>query len=169
MDETLFTLGTVTGVHGLRGYLKVQSHADSPSIFEPGRSLFVKDDGSRGDGTWYEIKEAAPYKKGIRLLFIGVDRNSAEKLVGKDLLVFRESLPALEEDTYYWSDLISLDVTDVNRGYLGRITSVFPTGSNDVLVVQGDCGEILVPALAAVVQDVDVKTKKMSVKLPEGL
>ena len=105
----------------------------------------------------------------MRILFKGADRNLAETLVGKDLLAPRENLPDLGEDTYYWQDLMGLEVMDLNRGSIGRIKSIFPTGSNDVLVVQGGDGETLVPVLETVIKDVDLDANRMTVDLPEGL
>ncbi len=82
----------------------------------------------------------------------------------------RECLPELEEeDTYYWVDLIGLSVFAVCGEYLGRIHSIFPTGSNDVFVVKDENREILVPALASVVVDVDLEGRTVRVDLPEGL
>ena len=88
MNQALFTLGKVTGVHGLKGHVKVLSHADSPSVFKPGFSLFVR--GEDVEGVWYEIEDASPYKKGMRILFKGADRNLAESLVGKVMEVLIE-------------------------------------------------------------------------------
>jgi 16S rRNA processing protein RimM len=53
--------------------------------------------------------------------------------------------------------------------YLGLITSIFATGSNDVYVVKDDKQEVLIPALESVVLDIDLELKRMRVDLPEGL
>ena len=64
---------------------------------------------------------------------------------------------------------MGLEVMDLKRGSMGRIKSIFPTGSNDVLVVQGGDGETLVPVLETVIKDVDLDANRMTVDLPEGL
>ena len=51
----------------------------------------------------------------------------------------------------------------------GRVSDILETGSNDVYIVSGDGGEILIPALADVVQDIDLERGVMVVSLPEGL
>lgn len=181
--KSLFVIGQITGVHGLKGYVKVRSFADSSEIFAPGRSVLlgisqensseshVRDGHEMAEqqGQWYEIERVNPHKKGLIIMFGGVDRSTAETLVGQMIFMPREALPELEEDTYYWEDLIGLKVNDIQSGYLGVIDHVMSTGSNDVFVVKGVQGEILVPALAWVVLSVDLDRQEMTVDLPEGL
>lgn len=178
----LFTIGRVTGIHGLKGYLKVQSFAESISVFKAGMKLHVRSPGEK-TGVWHEIVNASPYKKGLRLLLKDVDINDASDLVGKELLALRENFynsksdsncganseSGLEEDTYFWEDLIGLSVVDLREGYLGRIDSVMVTGSNDVFVVKGGKREVLVPGLKSVVLAVDMDKNEMKIDLPEGL
>jgi 16S rRNA processing protein RimM len=85
------------------------------------------------------------------------------------LFIPETELPELDEDTYYWFELIGIEVYTTEDEYLGRIESVFPTGSNDVYVVKDRQKEILVPALDSVVIDIDLEHKRMRVDLPEGL
>lgn len=160
-------IGQITGVHGLKGYLKVRSHAQSHNPFVPGVSLFVGTGEDRGE--WYTLVKASPHKKGLLLMLEGVDVDVAQTLVGCDIFIPEESLPELEEDTYYWKDLIGMTVTDIHQGDLGTIEHVMPTGSNDVFVVTGGEREVLVPHLAHVVLCVDLETRTMTIDLPEGL
>jgi 16S rRNA processing protein RimM len=101
------------------------------------------------------------------------DRNAAEALVGASLFIERGLLPDLEEDTYYWFELIGLSVVDAQGEPLGVVEAVLPTGSNDVYVVKDHsrhpAGERLIPALASVVLEVDLANGVMRVELPEGL
>ena len=164
----LLTIGHVTGVHGLKGYLKVRSHAATHDPFYPGARLFLGTAGE-GPGEWYTVVKASSHKKGLLVLLTDVDVNVAETLVGRDILIPEESLPDLEADTYYWKDLIGMTVTDIHQGELGTIGHVMPTGSNDVFVVTGGKREVLVPHLAHVVLSVDVENRAMLIDLPEGL
>jgi 16S rRNA processing protein RimM len=77
-------------------------------------------------------------------------------------------LEDLTEGEYYWRDIIGLDVYTQDGKRLGRIESVFPTGSNDVYVCKGE-REILIPAIADVIQGIDLDKNIMTVKLLEGL
>lgn len=82
----------------------------------------------------------------------------------------KKSQEELGEDTYYIVDLIGINVYSENDEYLGTIEDVFPTGSNDVYVVKDNLGkQILVPAIAEVVKEVELKNKKMVIKIIPGL
>ena len=161
-----FTIGKVTGIHGLNGNLKVWSFADSVNTFCPGRSVLLKAEEELGEK--FTILQALPHKKGIILSLEGVDnRNLAEDLVGKEILIDRDQLPEPEEDTWYWQDLLGLDVIDHQKGFLGKITNIFPTGANDVLVVTDKDLETLVPMHKNFVESVDLEKKTLQTKLPE--
>ncbi|SMC88103.1 16S rRNA processing protein RimM [Desulfocicer vacuolatum DSM 3385] len=168
MDKAdLLIMGHVTGVHGLKGYIKVKSHAASSNTFDSGVRIFVGPSVSRGK--WHTIVKTASHKKGLRMLLADVDINAAQTLVGMDIFIPRADLPDLDDDTYYWNDLIGMTVNDINQGVLGTIEHVMATGSNDVFVVTGGTREVLVPSLAHVVLSVDLESRTMTVDLPEGL
>ena len=85
------------------------------------------------------------------------------------MCIEKATLPEAEQDTYYWHQIIGLDVFTVDGRRLGQVTAILPTGSNDVYVVREGKKEILIPALESVVVDVDLTAKALRVDLPEGL
>ncbi|WP_299977184.1 ribosome maturation factor RimM [Desulfobacula sp.] len=163
---TSFTIGRVTGVHGLDGILKVWSFAESIDTFCPGKNVLLKSE--KGLGKSYVILKALAHKKGILLSLDGVDnRNLAEDLIGKEILIDRDQLPEPAEDTWYWQDLLGLDVVDHQKGFIGKITDIFPTGANDVLVVTDNGRETLIPMHKHFVKSVDIEKKTVRTTLPE--
>ena len=83
--------------------------------------------------------------KGLAVLLPGFeDREQAASLVGTQIFVRRDQLPATAKDEYYWSDLEGLEVITTSGQSLGRVAKLMETGANDVLVVRGD-RERLVP------------------------
>jgi len=84
-------------------------------------------------------------------------------------LLPRNCLQELEEDEYYWHDIIGLNVFSEDGRYLGTIRSIFPTGSNDVYVCQNDDEEILIPAIADVIARIDLAERRMIIRLLKGL
>lgn len=163
-----FSIGKIVGVHGLKGTLRVNSYAESPSIFQADSLILLRNDD--GLEKRYPICWAKPHTRGVLLALEGIDNcDRAALLVGFELFIEKILLPELEEGTYYWSDIIGLDVYDTQDAYLGRVASILPTGSNDVYVVQNKDDEILVPALESVVSDIDLAAGRMTVELPEGL
>ncbi len=161
-------MGQIVGVHGIKGNCKIRSYAESLSVFQSDSVVIVTT--SDGRQKPYEINWAKPHAKAALISFKGVDtRDQAEALIGCELFIEKSRLPDPEEGSYYWFDLIGLDVFDDDQKYLGRLESIIQTGSNDVYVVKEDGTEILIPALESVVQKIDLKNRRMQVDLPEGL
>ncbi len=161
-------MGKIVGVHGIGGTVKVQSYAESEAFFVHGRKLRASH--QNAPDRILSIERVRAHKRVVLIDFDSIeDRDAAEALVGVELSVDRGELPELEDDTYYWSDLIGLSVFAVDDTYLGRVVEIIQTGSNDVYVVRGGAREILIPALADVITTVDIRNKTMRVALPDGL
>lgn len=161
-------IGEIVGIHGIKGTNKLRSYAESLSIFSPGSSILVRD--RRGREAIYEIHWVKPHTGTPLILFKGIaNRDQAKKLIGAELFIPQSDLPELDEDTYYWHDLIGIGVYTTIGEFLGRIESIIETGSNDVYVVKDNEKEVLIPALETVVLDIDLAHKRMKVDLPEGL
>ncbi len=165
-NDNLLTIGKVTGLHGLGGNLKVWSFAESLDTFAPGRQVWLKSEDEE-KGCAYTILKSSARKKGVLINLENVDNpDLAQALVGKEILINKDQLPALEEDTWYWQDLYGLTVIDKARGELGTIERIFPTGANDVLVVGKK--KILIPMNKHFVTSVDMDGGIVMTSLPEG-
>jgi 16S rRNA processing protein RimM len=165
----LLLIGKISGIHGMKGNLKVTSYAQSFSDFAPGSRLAVNDVNGRSQK--YTISWIKPHNRVFLLSFTEIsDRITAEALVGAELFIERQALDPPEAGTYYWADLIGLSVyTTSTRSFLGRLEAIIPTAANDVYVVKDGQKETLVPALASVVTGIDLQEKIMQVDLPDGL
>jgi len=92
-----------------------------------------------------KIVDGRKQGKGIAAVLPGFEnREQAATLVGTQIFVRREQLPATEKDEYYWSDLEGLEVKTTKGELLGRVERLMETGANDVLVIRGN-REHLVP------------------------
>ena len=97
-------------------------------------------------------------------------REDARALTGRLLTVAREDAAPLGPGEFYTFDIIGLHVFDMEGAELGVVENVLRTGSNDVYQARGKDGkELLIPALKAVVKEIDVKGGRMTVELPEVL
>jgi 16S rRNA processing protein RimM len=167
-DQRYILIGRIVGVHGMRGNLKLRSYAQSWELFAADRLIIAVC--ADGRETVYTINGAKPQGRTILLSLKGVtSRSQAHSLAGCDVFIDKKMLPELEEDTYYWFDLIGVDVYSVEGEYIGRLESIFETGSNDVYVVTHKGKERLIPALKSVVMAVDLQARRIQVNLPEGL
>ncbi len=151
-------IGQIVGVHGIKGNCKFRSYAESLSVFQSDGVVLVAT--SDGRQKHYEINWVKPHAKTALISLKGVDtRDQAEALIGCELFIEKSRLPDPEEGSYYWFDLIGLEVFDIDQKYLGRLESIIETGSTDVYVVKEGDMEILIPALESVVQNIDLKKK----------
>ena len=150
-----------TGVHG---ELQVEIMSDVPDRFSVGMAVLL-------DGAERQIQRASAVHKGrINLKLEGIsDRDQAEGFRDKLLTIPMEAAPELPEGTFYHYQIIDMEVLTPGGDRIGSIVDVLPVGDNDVYVVRGDGGEVLVPGLEDVVLEVDTEKKRMIVVLPDGL
>lgn len=94
------------------------------------------------------------------------DRDVAKRYTNLNIGIERSQLPELDDDDYYWSDLVGLRVINQNNEELGKIEYFEVTGSNDVFVVKGK-KEYCLPYLDDVVKEIDLKAGIMRVEWEE--
>ena len=160
-EKNRVVLGKVSGLYGVRGWLKVHSYTDPrEAILDYGPWLLNVD----GDWRTIAIAEGRKHGKTVIARLDGVeDRDHAETFVGDEIAVARESMPATASGEFYWADLEGLQVVHKNGQALGKVAYLIGTGANDVLVVQGD-RERLIPFLhGETVLDVDTSAGVINV------
>jgi len=164
----LLEIGRIIRSHGLAGRMKVLSYLESQDMLNNLPEVFV---GRRvPDAVVFPLDAVQPGRKCFILKLGGIeDRDAVEKLVGSYVWMPSEKMKKLPEGEYYWLDIIGLQVVTEEGQVLGRIESVFPTGSNDVYVCQGGEKEILLPAIDDVVRNIDMDRRIMVVRLLKGL
>lgn len=161
-------IGQIVNTNGLKGVVKVNPFTDDISKFEDLKYVYIQ---LKNELKKVKIEQVRYNKNQVLLKLEGIDSiEEAEKYRNFYLKTEKESQEDLGEDTYYIVDLMGLDVYSDKNEYLGKIEDVFPTGSNDVYVVKDNLGkQILIPAIADVVKEVDLKNKKMTINLIPGL
>jgi len=153
-------MGRVSAPYGIMGWVKVQPFTEAlDNLFDYPVWWVGTQDGWRE----YEVEECKVHSSVLVAKLAGcAGRDAAFALKGKQIAVPRSELPEPDSDEYYWSDLIGLEVENMQQVQLGKITEVFATGANDVLVVSGD-RERLIPYIDQVVQEVDLNAKRVRV------
>jgi 16S rRNA processing protein RimM len=163
-------LGKIVAPHGVRGDVKVQLWMDDPEFVPTLTAVYLNADVPR----LIKLRKARLGSKGQAIFELeGVNsREAAEALRETQVLIERDWAPTLEQDEYYVQDLLGLEVVTTDGERLGRLADVIFTGaeSNEVYVVRGGRrGEILLPAIADVIQQVDLENERIVVTLLEGL
>jgi len=140
--ERRIVLGRIVGVHGVQGWIKLESHT------EPRTGIFrYKPWILRHRGVEREIVALQGREQGRGMVaeLEGVaTREEAQMLTGAEILVPRSALPKPKPGEYYWVDLEGLRVVDPDGRELGRVSHLFTTGANDVMSVIGE-RERLIP------------------------
>lgn len=150
-------MGQVTGLHGLRGWLKVHSFT------EPREQLLSYEALRFGD---LGLLAFEGQHSGQRILLRpdGVDdRTAAEPLVGCELWLQRSELPPAQDDEYYWCDLEGCRVVNLGGDELGVVQRMLATGANDVMQVAGDRERLIPFVTGPVVKQVDLEQKLIRV------
>lgn len=164
----LILLGKIAGTHGIKGQLKVISYSGERETFLSLSSVVLKEPAGRTET--FTLAAAAIQGKKVLLTFEGFGEiNKAEQLVGREVYAHPDQLPPLSDDEYYWYQLEGLKVVTLQGELLGTLTSLIPTGSNDVYVVTSGNREYMIPAVEDIVVDIDLAGGVMKVDPPEGL
>ena len=156
-------VGRILKPVGLRGEVRVEVASDAPERFAPGADLYI-------EGNPHHILSMRPMNKGLVLKLADVSSYSeAEALRDKALYVEESQVPPAPQGSYYHYQVLGMQVYTREDEYLGEVTEIIQTGSNDVYVLSKGERGVLVPAVDSVVMEIDVEAGRMTVDLPEGL
>lgn len=166
--EQLLQVGVITQTHGVHGEVKVFPTTDDPERFLNLKYVFLDTGREKMKLTIQSVKF---FKQFVILKFKGINNiNDIEKYKRCPLLVDRENAVELEEDEYFISDMIGMNVLTEDGEILGTLKDVIETGANDVYIVNSkEHGEVLIPAIKECILDVNVKEGRMLVHLMDGL
>ena len=169
-EPRYLAVGQVSRPHGVRGELRVQILTDYPARLAQHAYLYLASPDSPETMRRYTV-EKLRWHRGVLLLKLDGcdDRNRAEELRGQLVQIPLEEAVPLEEDEYYHFQLIGVRVETEGGEHLGQVIQVLETGANDVYVVRGPRGELLLPAVDDVVLELDLELKRMVVHLLPGM
>ncbi|MGQ9513042.1 ribosome maturation factor RimM [Thermodesulfitimonas sp.] len=168
MKEEFITVGEIVAPHGCRGAVRILPLTDFPERFLRMKKLTLFKEGERKT---YAVEEARGHKRFILVKLAGIDTmDDAAALRGALIQVPRGETVPLPPGRYYVFEIIGLKVWSEEGAFLGEVSAVITTGANDVYGIRTPSGrEILIPALKAVVREIDLQEGRMVVRLPEGL
>jgi 16S rRNA processing protein RimM len=158
----MIIIGRIGAPFGVRGWVKLLSYT------EPSSNIVNYHDWHIGqDPDWrpIEVDDLKPHGIGFIAKFRGCDdRDRALLYKNTYIAVDKSQLPPLENGTYYWHDLVGLEVVNQDQIILGQVQYLFSTGSNDVLVVSDGKKEHLIPYLRPdIILSVDVGARQIRV------
>lgn len=178
LPEDLVEVGYVGAAYGIRGWIKVQPHAqDAEALLNARRwwLLAVPRPGLAGSADTgvpplcLKIAQAREHSGTVVAQAAGVaDRNLAEALKGRRVWVRRADFPAPQENEFYWVDLIGCAVSNESGESLGEVSGLIDNGAHQILQVactlpDGKPGERLIPFVDAYLREVDTAARRIVV------
>jgi 16S rRNA processing protein RimM len=138
--DEIVQLGYIAGVHGIKGWVKVHSFTQPMEAILDYRPWLMGEELAE-----LNVLEGRPQGKTLVASLPGVDgRSAAQAWVGRTISVRRAQLPEPPGDSWYWADLVGLEVRNLEGLVLGKVANLLETGAHDVLVVRGE-RERLIP------------------------
>ena len=164
----LVLIGHVIRPHGLTGLLRIVSYAQSKETFLKTGSVLL----NIGQNEFHEkqVVSIRSHRSAYLLRLSGLNSvDQAEVFRGAEILIKKDSLSKKDEDEFFWYELVGLDVYLTTGQYLGVLKEIFPTGSNDVYVVENQGREFLIPAIHQIVKEINIPQKRMVISPVAGL
>ena len=163
-------IGRITGLHGVCGKVKVAALSGDPSGVLAAKSLRIA--GGPETETVREYEVVTAHRAGGCAVFSlkGIETaEAAQRLVGAEVSVRRDELPALPADEFYWADLVGCALMGEGGSPLGEVVAVMPGPAYDWLVVRRPGGEEgFLPLVSAFVRSVDTAARRVVAAPPEG-
>lgn len=165
--ESCYQLGYVLKTHGVQGEVTFVLDVDEPEIYKGLESVFIEINGKLVpffiDNIQIQKNKAIVKLEDINSL------QKAQNLVGNELFLPLENLPELEEDQFYYHEIVEYLVVDEKLGNLGKITNVYEMPHQDLIAMQYQEKEVLIPITDEIVTGIDHQKKELYVTLPDGL
>jgi len=160
-------VGKISNPHGIKGWVKVISFTDPIENILSYKKWTISDNQTKKT---YCLEDSRIQGNKIVIKLEGVNnRDDADLLKNLQIEVNRSDLPKLDENSYYWEDLVDFNVIDINGMHVGKVDSLFRTGSNDVLVIINKTKQrLLVPfIMVEVIKYVDLDKELISIDWAE--
>jgi len=167
-DSPYVPIGRVVKTHGLKGEVSVAVAPGLPLSVLTGVEVWIVP--PPASARFGRIESVRPGPKGPLIKLTGFDDlDAARAISGCELLASSADLPDGWDIPEEEEEFVGRTVEDVDRGTLGTIVEVIITGANDVWVVHGPFGEILIPVIDDVVLRADEDDSTLVVRLLDGL
>ncbi|MBK8815685.1 MAG: ribosome maturation factor RimM [Methylococcaceae bacterium] len=159
--QDLIHVGKISGVFGIKGWLKIISYTEPRDNITKYKHWFLKKENEQKSID--VIAGHAQGKSVVAQVENVTDRDQALQLMGWNIYIDYMQLPPPENGEYYWADLVGLVVENLDGIKLGKVDSLFETGANDVILISGD-RERAVPFLQGrTVKSIDLESGKIIV------
>jgi 16S rRNA processing protein RimM len=166
--DDCYELGYVIKTHGVRGELSIMLDVDFPEEYAEMDSLFLEVKNELIPYFLEDINVLANRKAIIKIEELD-SIEAVQGLVGSKIYLPLDVLPELDEGQFYYHEVMGFVVVDAQLGPLGKVTYVSSLPTQDVLVMEYQTREVLIPITDEIVLRADKQALQVHVNLPEGL
>lgn len=157
----------ITKPRGLRGELAAVLYRPSSGSLKSGLRITLEKEDNRQD---FEIEFIKSLRGRIGLKLKGIDsQEEAANWIGAEVLLDREKLDPLDDDEFYHFQIEGAEVYDQEGGFVGIVRQLAEIPGNDIMIVETDDREVMIPFVEAIVKSVDVEKKRIVISAMEGL
>ena len=166
--EDCFQVGHVTRTHGTKGEVIVFLDVDYPEDYDDLESVFLE---IKGELVPFFITHINVQKESKAIVkFEDINRmEEATPLINCSLFLPDDNLEELDEDRFYYHEIIGFTVLDQRLGALGQVSQVYTMPTQDLISMIFEGREMLIPVNDDIVLTVNRTEKQLLVNLPEGL
>lgn len=159
-------IGKIVGTHGLKGELKVRSNSDfADERFKRGNEVIIS---YQNQDIVFEVITSRIHKGNYLISFKGnQDINLVEKYIGCFVYGYKDE-ELLDDDEYFYDDLIGLQVVSTDGKVIGPVTSIYDNSRHDILNVDYHGKNVAIPYVDAFIKEVDLDKEIIMVELIKG-
>lgn len=165
MTIEFLAVGRVLRPHGVRGELLLETLTDFPDHLAEVKTVYL------GEAAAAHPLAAARAHRGQLIVRLADcrTREEADAFRGQLVQIKAVAAASLPPGAYYHHQLVGLPVVSDTGEALGALSEVLETGANDVYVVKGPAGDLLLPAIRSVILTIDLAARQITVHIPDGL
>lgn len=166
--DDLVVVGHVTGAYGIQGWIRVRPYSSEADALLNAKTWWLEKTGQPKQDV--DVMQSKGHSGDIVARLTGVaDRNAAEAMKGTVVSISRKHFPALDDNEFYWVDLIGSAVENLQGEQLGVVSDMMDNGAHPILKVTAPAQETAVLPEDAVEAKPRKGAREKSVAAPEML
>lgn len=163
----LVTIGKITGTHHLKGAVKANISLSSPEIIIGERVMIEKNDGQKKILNVKKLSNLVGDK--VVIEFEEITNKTEGNLLAGSLIKVNRDILGMAEDEYLLEDLLGMNVITTENENIGKVIDVFDTAAHDIIVVEDENTETLIPNIENFVKDIDFEKNEIQVEILDGM
>ena len=163
----LVTIGKITGTHHLKGAVKANISLSEPEIIIGERVMVEKPNGEKKILSVVKLSNLVGDK--VVIEFKEITNKTEGNLLAGGLIKINRDILGMAEDEYLLEDLLGMTVITSENENIGKVVDVFDTAAHDIIVVEDETTETLIPNIENFIKDIDFDKNEIYVEILEGM